>query len=226
MGLSRGIQRYFAEAYPACQSRVIYNCFDPAEYEAPPEPAGKFTVAYAGALYSSRSPEPFMAGFAQFVKHQQLASAAAEFVIIGGSPDLDLAEMATRHGLAEYVRLIGRVSHAEALRRMQAATLLLAVQSPEDDVHLPGKLFEYIGARRPILAVSQPCEVTEMIQNHKLGWVAPPDGAAVAAALSDAYAAWQMAGHAGLTLQAAEKFGIREATRQLAVQLDAVSQPA
>jgi len=131
--------------------------------------------------------------------------------------------MAKRHGIEQSVHLAGRVSHAEALRRMQGATALLAVQSPEDDVHVPGKLFEYIGAHRPIFAMSRPCETAEMIVRHNLGWVADPEEKSVAVRLSEVYAAWQTRGHAGLALQSAERFGVRATTHQLADLLEEAS---
>jgi glycosyltransferase involved in cell wall biosynthesis len=223
VGLSRGIQQYFATSYPACRSRVIYNCFDPEEYPPAPPPSATFTVLYAGAFYSSRSPEPFMAGFSQFVQRHRLAPSDAKFVIVGGSTDLDLRAMACRQEIEPYVDLVSRLPHKEALARMQSATALLAVQSPEDNVHVPGKLFEYIGARRPIFAMSRPCEVAEMITQHRLGWVAAPDPTDVAAKLDEVYAAWKTLGHAALTIAAADRFGIRETTAQAAALLDEVA---
>jgi glycosyltransferase involved in cell wall biosynthesis len=177
---------------------------------------------YAGALYSSRSPEPFFAGFSEFVKRQGLLPSNAEFVIVGGSSDLDLAAMAARYNVSDYLRLVGRVSHDEALRWMQSATVLLAVQSPEDNVHVPGKLFEYIGAGRPVFAMSKPCEVADMIQKFSLGWVAEPDASAVTAKLTEVHALWRKGGHAGLATQAAGRFSVGESTRQLAAVLEEI----
>jgi len=214
VGLSRGISDYFATTYQK-PTRTIYNCFDPAEYRPTPVAPG-FTVVYAGALYSSRTPEPFLAGFAQFLKTHP----TARFSIVGGSPDLDLPAMIVRQGVTGAVDLVGRVAHAEALQRMQAATVLLAVQSSEDSIHVPGKLFEYIGARRPILAVSRPCEVAELITQHRLGWVAEPDPASVAARLTEAYRAWETN---QLPVPVADQFSVREITRQVADQLTAVA---
>jgi glycosyltransferase involved in cell wall biosynthesis len=130
--------------------------------------------------------------------------------------------MAKRHGIESSVHLAGRVPHTESLRRMQSATALLAVQSPEDDVHVPGKLFEYIGARRPIFAMSRPCETADLIVRNNLGWVADPEEASVAEKLAEAYAAWQARGHAGLALQLADQFGIQERTRQLVDLLEEI----
>lgn len=224
--LSRGIQDYFARTYPATPSFTLYNCFDPSEYAPAPLGENRFTVLYAGAFYGSRSPEPFLAGFARFVNEQHLEADASRFVIIGGSFDLDLAGMIARYGLTAHVELVGQISHGEALRRMQGATALLLVQSPEDAIHVPGKLFEYMGAGRPIFAVSKPCEVAEMISNNQLGWVAEPDAAAIAAKLAEAYAIWRVRGHAPLATQAAERFGINGTTRQLAAHLEAITCPS
>ena len=136
--LSRGIQHYFTTAYPGRKTRSIYNCFDPEEYPPAPAPeAGKFSVLYTGALYSSRSPVPFLDGWARFLAQCQLTPDTAEFTIFGGSSDLDLAGLARQYGVEQSVKLTGRVTHVETLRQMQAATVLLAIQSPEDDVHFP-----------------------------------------------------------------------------------------
>lgn len=224
VALSGGIQRYFETTYPDQPVRSLYNCFEPEDYGAAIEPAATFRVLYAGALYSSRSPEPFLAGFADFVRRQSLTPAEAEFVWLGGSSDLDVPAMVARLALTPYVRLGGNVRHADALREMQAATVLLTIQSPEDAIHVPGKLFEYIGARRPILAVARPCEVAEIVRTHALGWVAEPQADAIRDRLTELYRLWQTRGHAGLQIQAADRFSSHAATRQLAALLtDVVS---
>jgi glycosyltransferase involved in cell wall biosynthesis len=223
VSLSRGIQQYFENAYPTCLSRVIYNCFDPEEYPAPAPAAQAFTILYAGALYSSRSPASFLEGFSHFVQKHRLTPAEAKFIIAGGSSDLDLRGMSRKHNVETYVELLGRLPHGEALARMQSATALLTIQSPEDDIHVPGKLFEYIGARRPIFAISQPCEVAAMVTHHQLGWVAEPNPAAVATRLDELYAAWKTRGHNGLAAGAADRFSVRGATGQLAALFDEVT---
>lgn len=58
---------------------------------------------------------------------------------------------------------------------LNSPTLLLLVRSSMDHIHIPGKLFEYIGARRFIFALSDPCEVTEIIEKLKIGISVSPD---------------------------------------------------
>jgi glycosyltransferase involved in cell wall biosynthesis len=223
VGLSRGIQGYFEKTYPDKPAHIIYNCFDPGEYPPAPPTSSVFVILYAGALYSSRSPEPFLAGFSEFVQKHRLSPAEAKFIIAGGSSDLDLRALARQHNVDSHVELLGRLPHREALGRMQSATALLAIQSPEDDVHVPGKLFEYIGARRPIFVVSNVCETANMVAQHQLGYVAEPNHAAVAAKLDELYKSWKAHGHSELAVAAADRFSIRETTRQLAALLDEVA---
>ena len=87
-------------------------------------------------------------------------------------------------------------------------------------MHLPGKLFEYAGARRPILALSRPCETAEIITQNQLGWVVEPDAAAVAAKLAEVYALWKEKGHAALATQSGGRFSINESTQQLTTLLE------
>ncbi len=223
VGLSQGIEAHVARTYPGTTTRVLYNCFDPADYPPPAAaPAEKFRLMYVGALYSSRSPEPFLAGLAGFIQQRKLTPTQIEWLLLGGSPDLDVAGLAERYGLREYVTLAGQVSHAEAMRRMQEASALVAIQSPEDDVHIPGKLFEYIGARRPILLVAPDCEVARIVRQNQLGVVAAPNAAAVTEAVGHLYAQWEAGGVTTKENPASAAFDIQTRTRQLAEILDSL----
>lgn len=217
VGLSQGIADYFRRNYAKPVS-VIYNCFDPEDYTGARIPSEKFSVLYAGAVYSSRSPESFFAGFAQFVRRRGLSPEQAEVIWLGDSPDLDLQGMAAHTGVAAFVRFGGRVTHAAALQRMQEASVLLTIQSPEDNIHVPGKLFEYVGAHRPILALAQPCEVADLVRQHALGWVCEPRADAVADTLGKIFSQ-----PAPLSRVDIEQFSVTGTTRVLAGLLNRIS---
>lgn len=216
VGLSTGIVDYFRRTYPGKPAELLYNCFDPADYPVVEPLADRLQFLYAGALYSSRSPEPFFRGLAEFVKARRISPDVLELVVIGGSPDLDLAVMSRECGVAEYVKLVGRVPHREALERMARATVLLAVQSPDDQIHVPGKLFEYMGARRPILLMAQPCEVATIVQENNLGWVVAPEATAVAAQLAAIYDEWRARGPVALAKTGAARFSVAATSARLA----------
>ena len=68
------------------------------------------------------------------------------------------------------------------LRESDAALLL---QSPDDAIHIPGKLFEALGARVPLLALAHPCEVTQIIERCHAGIICPYTTESVVAALEE-----------------------------------------
>src|SRR5262249_49850228 len=50
----------------------------------------------------------------------------------------------------------GQMPYADAVRMMQAADMLLLLDSPGRTIGVPAKLYEYLGAGRPILAIAEP----------------------------------------------------------------------
>ncbi len=91
-------------------------------------------------------------------------------------------------GLDGRVRIHGQVPYARALQAMAGADILLLMDSPGRTVGVPAKLYEYIGAERPVLALGA--------RAGDVGWVlaesgiphriAPPDDAgAIARALTE-----------------------------------------
>ncbi len=64
-----------------------------------------------------------------------------------------LQELAQREGVLDKVEFYPRVSHAESLRIQVSSDVLLQLMwnDPSEVGTYTGKLYEYIGARRPIL---------------------------------------------------------------------------
>ena len=62
-----------------------------------------------------------------------------------------------------------------------------------DDISVPGKIFEYMAAGKPILAVTAPgSEVDQMLRETSAGLAAPPDDVpAIRSMLIRAYEAWR-----------------------------------
>jgi glycosyltransferase involved in cell wall biosynthesis len=84
------------------------------------------------------------------------------------------------------VRLRGYMPHQEAIAAMRRADVLVLIKHVEPRYRglIPGKLYEYMGAGRPILALVPECEAADLVRAGKWGEVAPPDDPdAIAAAL-------------------------------------------
>jgi len=78
--------------------------------------------------------------------------------------------------LESIVRIVGNLPHKEALQLMKAADfqLLIGDVSADAGAYIPGKLYEYMGIGKPILALNMAGEATEIIQRFELGQVANP----------------------------------------------------
>ena len=72
-----------------------------------------------------------------------------------GAVSEDVLKSIAAFGLTENYKTLGYVSHQEAIQIQHDTQVLLLVEmdSPETKSIIPGKLFEYVAANRPILAI-------------------------------------------------------------------------
>ena len=78
-------------------------------------------------------------------------------ITLAGKTDREVAAAIADAGLGENLRDLGYQSHTEVVKLQKEAEVLLLPlrKEPEYRATLPGKLFEYLGARRPILGIGQ-----------------------------------------------------------------------
>jgi glycosyltransferase involved in cell wall biosynthesis len=126
-----------------------------------------------------RSPYFFLAGLARLAGRVR--------VDFAGAVPYWLPDMLRETGTERYVRLLGPVSHRDAIRLEKSADALLLTSAKViggRDYSIAGKLFEYIGARRPILGVLTDGAMRDIVEQTGLGVLADPDDTdAVAAAI-------------------------------------------
>lgn len=190
----RGIAEYLDREYARDLKRpaaIHHNFFDPSEYPPRRErPRDPFVVSYVGAMYFSRQPRAFFEGFRAWLDRRGLSPAQVRFVWLGSAYNLgDLDAHLDRLGLRPYLDIRGQVPHAEAMRQLVDSDLALIIQAPHDRIHIPGKLFEAMGARVPVLNLADPCEVTDIMDRTGCGLHVPHDPSAVADALDRMYQA-------------------------------------
>ncbi len=190
--VSRAIAEYLSQKYGLILQAPIelnYNFFDPTEYapSAPtPAPNRPFTISYTGSIYGKRNPHAFFEGLRAFIDQTGLTPAQVRFRwagIIAGIDGVDAALDRTR--VRPYLDFLGQLPHREALRELSASDVSLVIQSPDDAIHIPGKLFEAMGARVPLLAMANRSETADLILRCRAGLVCPHTAETVAAALAE-----------------------------------------
>jgi len=150
-----GLQRAYPEQAHKCV--VITNGFEPGAPVPPPSPrADEVTLLHAGEFYSGRDPRPLLDALAQLRTEAGLPKLRLSLLGRDTEGCSDLDAECRRRGLEDRVDLPAQVPHEEALRRMQQADVLVLVQTPGYRVTVPAKLYEYLGMRRPILALAEP----------------------------------------------------------------------
>ena len=161
----------------AARFRTIRNGCDPSLFP-PRRDAGEaclFTLLHAGSLYGGRDPRPLVRAVAAAVRSGEIDPARFRIVFLGrvDLEGVDLAQEAAAAGIPSVVQLMPRAVHAESVRMMQDASALLLLQ-PGTKLSVPGKLYEYFAAGRPILAIADDSETADMVRQTATGIVVAP----------------------------------------------------
>ena len=141
---------------------VVPNGFDPADRDAPvadplPIAADRFTIVHTGTLtHGSRDPGVLFAALDALVARGDLPLAALEVWFVGRHLDVARRAASRWPALTPALRYAGAVPRAAALDAQRRATALIALGSPDAayDGDVPTKVFEYLDARRPVLAIA------------------------------------------------------------------------
>jgi hypothetical protein len=119
---------------------------------------------------------------------------------LAGPYDAGYADRAVALGLTGIVEFQGPRDHAAARALQRSADLLLLWQPRATPTMVPGKLYEYLDAGRPILAVGDPGgEAAELARRGGAEIVECGDREGLAAALGRRWQAWRAGERASRT---------------------------
>ncbi|NJD19424.1 MAG: glycosyltransferase family 4 protein [Gemmatimonadetes bacterium] len=114
--------------------------------------------------------------------------------------------------------------YRDGLAVLRAAHVLALIVPPGLELNIPGKLYDYLAARRPVLALSANREVDAILADTGSGLSAPyADVEAAAARLGELHARFRRGEPFDLAPAAVEAFTAREQARAIAVVLDGVT---
>jgi glycosyltransferase involved in cell wall biosynthesis len=145
-----------------------YDDFDGLEYV----PADRFRITHTGSFFGKRDPKPFLTA----LDDSGLEDVVARFVGELTTRDREWAETL---GLGDRLELLPFGSRHRALayqRDSEALLLLLPEAGDRGAPVMPGKIFEYLAAARPILAAVPPTgSAANLIRESGAGVVVAPD---------------------------------------------------
>jgi glycosyltransferase involved in cell wall biosynthesis len=136
----------------------------------------RLELLYTGRLYGFRRIDPLLEALQ--------AQPAARLTVITPYAPPSLVEAATR--FPERIRVFGPVPHRSILKLQRRCDVLVNIAN-DDPVHVPGKFYEYLGARKPIihLRAAESDAVADLFEASGQGAYAPVGAEALSVLLTN-----------------------------------------
>ncbi len=131
-----------------------------------------FTLSHIGNLLSGRNPENLWIALSELIEEYPKIKSQLKIQFIGKLSD-ETVQSLNLNKLAPYIKIIDYVPHKKAIEYQKKSQILLLIEvdSKETREIIPGKLFEYLNAKRPILAIGpKDWEVKKIIEETNSGF--------------------------------------------------------
>jgi len=155
-----GIIKDAMEKYPTLNaSKFVHvpNGYDSADFpkEIVSKPTSKFTITYTGSLYGRRNPKSLFDALEIVFNKGEISPIHCTFRFIGRF-GAEVEEMFQSVSFPESLEIHGYMSHEESIRYLFKSDVLLLIvdESKESAEIVPGKVYEYLGVMKPILAIA------------------------------------------------------------------------
>lgn len=180
---NRRVKELLVKRYPFLQYndvKIIPQGYDPADMlngsaQSQRGRSGrraKFRIAHAGTFYGDRTPLYFLRGVQQAIAAQTALREKLEIHFIGAFRESD-RKLITSLGLDTIVHIHGYLDHRKCVEELLASDLLWLTVG--NDRQSPGKVYEYLGAQKPILACIPEGFIKQTILEADAGAVVEPD---------------------------------------------------
>jgi hypothetical protein len=133
----------------------------------------KFTISYIGLLPKQSNPITFFKVLKKLCDADEIFKNDVRLLFVGDISG-DVQTEITKNKLSEITEIKGYVSHQEAIsfQKKSQVLLLLIPNVPKSEGILTGKLFEYLTAKRPILALGpENGDLSMILKNTNAGVV-------------------------------------------------------
>lgn len=157
---------------------VVFNGYDEEDIVSGEVKADeKFSLVHLGTFMNNRNPDilwkvlgDLIAEFDEFRKYLEIK--------LIGKVDGRVVNAMRSNKLDKFLKLHDSVSHSEAIRMQRSATVLLLLVNKSGDTKgmVTGKVFEYLAAGRPILAIGpEDGDLAGILKETKTGLIADFD---------------------------------------------------
>lgn len=158
---------------------VLPHGFDPSDFKNV-EPitfeTKKLRILYSGIFYENITPEYFLKAFFELAKERPDITENIELHFVGHFRN-ENRKLVKKLNLFENVVEHGYLEHSEVLRYLVSVDLLWVMlgNGTNMDMVSAGKLFEYFGTRKPIIATVPEGASKTAAKNYKASFITKPD---------------------------------------------------
>lgn len=188
------IKELIREKYPFKAEEdfvIIPQGFDREDFngngELPKKKKMRFT--YAGSFMNYYTPKYFLEGLSILFSVRPELKDEIDAVFLGSFPN-EYKSLIDDYGLKDAVNLLGYVEHSDCVKyELNSDVLWMMINKTErSDLHSTGKLYEYFGAGKPILACVPEGVARQSLQNYNAVKICyPHDSEAIAKAIEEYY---------------------------------------
>jgi glycosyltransferase involved in cell wall biosynthesis len=218
---------------PAGKWLVIRNGYDEENFAkvertlpARTQPRTRAVLVHSGLLVpSERNPAPFFEALRELRAEGFVDATRLSVVLRGSGHDEQYRRLVERNGIEDLIEFGPPISHYAALAEMLAADGLLIFQGRTCNHLVPAKLYEYMRAGRPVLALTDAAgETAEIMKACGLNSIVDMDSApAIAAGLRAFLGAMREGRAQGARPAEAQRFSRRSQASELARLLDGIA---
>ena len=159
----------YRDIYPE-QSKAKFNCIENGFYQEQPKQSysintvqnAKFNLLYSGVLYANgRDPKPLFIALASLKKQGKID--VSNFILNFRGTENNFKNELRSYDIKDLINFLPAISFAEALQEMSRASANILIQDEVFNRQIPGKIFDYISARRPVLALTPHNSATKTV---------------------------------------------------------------
>lgn len=226
----KGITTDALHKMPYLDSSKFYhvpNGFDSADFpQIEYRPNSRFTITYTGSLYGHRTPRALLQALEHLCTQQLITVDEIKLVFVGRF-STEVNEMLSTTILQPSVECVDYVPHEESMGYLQRSemSLLIVDETKESAEIVPGKVYEYLGIGRPIIAIAPKGSAIENLMQETNGGfcVEPTDSNELARHLLQSIERWRN----GLVIaqpnqSAVARYERRNSAKSLATILDSL----
>lgn len=176
-----GIKKDALSKYPTFDAEKfihIPNGYDSADFpDVEIEKNDVFTITYTGSMYGRRNPQTLFKAINELLKESKIEKDKFKFKFIGRF-GAEIEEMFELSGFKEQIEIISYMPHSESIKNLFLSDVLLLIvdESKESEEIVPGKVYEYLGVKKAILAIApQKSAIASLIRETNSGLIAHQD---------------------------------------------------